>query len=92
LLPEINVHGLDEQKPGSLKLVSGIADAVATDQAGRVDVVIDWKSDIELIPAASKEHRAQLRQYMKATGCRLGAIVYMTLGQIDEVCGPSAEG
>jgi exodeoxyribonuclease-5 len=90
LLPEINVHGLDEQKPGSLKLVSGIADAIAPDEAGRVALVIDWKSDIELIPAASKEHRAQLRQYMKATGCRLGAVVYMTLGQVDEVRGPDA--
>jgi exodeoxyribonuclease-5 len=92
LLPEINVHGLDEQKPGSLKLVSGIADAIASDEAGRVDLVIDWKSDIELIPASSKEHRAQMRQYMKATSCRLGAVVYMTLGQVDEVHSPSAGG
>ncbi len=92
LLPEINVHGVDEQEPGSLKLVSGIADAIALDDAGRVDLVIDWKSDIELIPAALKEHRSQLRQYMKATGCRLGAVVYMTMGQVDEVRGPDAGG
>jgi exodeoxyribonuclease-5 len=90
LLPEISVHGLDEQKPRSLKLVSGIADAIAMDEAGRVDLVIDWKSDIELIPAASKEHRAQLRQYMKATECHIGAVVYMTLGQVDEVRGLNA--
>jgi exodeoxyribonuclease-5 len=92
LLPEISVHGLDEKRLGSLKLVSGVADAIATDEAGRVDLVIDWKSNIELIPAASKEHRAQLRQYMKAASCRLGAVVYMTLGQVDEVHSPSAEG
>ena len=87
LLPEINVHGVDEQKPGSLRLVSGVADAIAADEAGRVDLVIDWKTDIELIPAALKEHRAQLRQYMKATKCHIGAVVYMTLGQVDEVRG-----
>ena len=92
LLPEINVHGVDEQRPGSLKLVSGVADAIATDEAGRVDLVIDWKSDIELIPAALKEHRAQLRQYLKLTSSPLGAVIYMTIGQVDEVHGPSAEG
>ena len=92
LLAEINVHGVEEQRPGSLKLVSGVADAIATGETGRVDLVIDWKSDIELIPAASKEHRAQLREYMKATSCRLGAVVYMTLGQVDEVHGPGAGG
>jgi exodeoxyribonuclease-5 len=92
LLPEINVHGVDEQRPGGLKLVSGVADAIAADEAGGVDLVIDWKSDVELPPAAAKEHRAQMRQYMKATSCRLGAVVYMTLGQVDEVHSPSAGG
>jgi exodeoxyribonuclease-5 len=87
LLPEISIHCVDEQKPDCLKLVSGVADAVALDDAGRVDLVIDWKSDIELIPAATKEHRAQLNQYMKATNCRMGAVVYMTLGHVDELKG-----
>jgi hypothetical protein len=85
LVPEINVHWVDEQRPGSLKLVSGFVDVIATDEAGGVDLGIDLKSDIELIPAASKEHRAQLRQYMKATSCPLGAVVYITLGQAEEV-------
>ena len=92
LLPEVNVLGLDGQSPESLKLVSGVADAVATDKAGRVNLVIDWKTDIELPPAASKEHRAQLRQYMKAMGCPFGVVIYMTLGQVDEVHDPDAEG
>ena len=62
LLPELNVHGVDEQRPESLKLVSGVADAIATDEAGQVNLVIDWKSDIELIYCKpQKEHRAQLR-------------------------------
>jgi exodeoxyribonuclease-5 len=92
LLPEINVHGVDEQRPGSLNLVSGVADAVAMDEAGRVALIIDWKSDVELTPAASNEHRAQMRQYLKATSGPLGAVIYMTLGQVDEVHGPSAGG
>ncbi len=92
LISEVNVHGLDEQRPGNLKLVSGVTDAVAMNEDGRVDLVVDWKSDVELTSAASKEHRAQMRQYMKATGCPFGVVIYMTLGQVDEVRGPEAEG
>ena len=91
LLAEVNVHGLDEQEPGSLKLVSGVADAIAPGEAGGVELVIEWKSDVELTPGDSREHRAQLRQYMKATGSPLGTVVYMTLGRVDEVHGSDAE-
>jgi len=85
LLPEISLYGTDERGPGSLKLMSGIADAIAVDETGRVELVIDWKSDVELVPEAAEEHRTQLGQYLKATGCRRGAVVYMTLGQLEEV-------
>ncbi len=91
LLTEVSLHGVDEEAPGILKLVSGVADAIATGEAGSVDLAIEWKSDVEITAGASKEHRAQLRQYMKATGCPLGAVVYMTLGQVDEIHGPNAD-
>jgi hypothetical protein len=92
LLAEVTVHGAEEQRPGVLQLVSGVADAIAPTGAGGVGLVIEWKSDVELTPVTSNEHHAQLRQYMKAINCPLGAIVYMTLGQVDEVRGPDAEG
>jgi ATP-dependent helicase/nuclease subunit A len=85
LVTEVNVRRAEKRGPSVLQLASGVADAIAPTEAGGVDLVIEWKSDVELTSASPKDHRAQLSQYMKATGCSSGAIVYMTLGQVDEV-------
>jgi ATP-dependent helicase/nuclease subunit A len=85
ILPEVNVHGLGNRETTSLNLISGVADALVVNDGGRVDLIIDWKSDVEPNAAVSKEHCAQLRQYLKATSCPSGAIVYMTLGRVDAV-------
>ena len=88
LLPELWVYAsvLADQK---LSLTAGIADAVATDAEGRVDAVIDWKSDVDPRPEQIQIYRAQVRDYLTATGAQLGLIVFLTSNQVERVDLPS---
>ncbi|MGY2804166.1 3'-5' exonuclease [Bradyrhizobium sp. USDA 4506] len=64
-------------------LIGGRADAIAYDDEG--GVVFDWKSDVDPKEAEFSTYRRQLVQYLRATGSRRGAIVYMTTGHVDWV-------
>ena len=66
-------------------LAAGIADAVAVAETGRVEVVVDWKSDVDPGAAQRARYRAQVRDYLRATGARTGLIVYLTSGRVDRV-------
>ena len=63
-------------------LVSGRADAVALGDAGDVEVVLDWKSDVDPDPASRREHIAQMADYLEATGATRGAIVYVSRSEV----------
>ena len=65
--------------------IAGFADAVALDDDGRVEVVIDWKSDVAPDDRTRGLYRGQVAQYVEALDARQGAVVYMTSGQIDPV-------
>jgi hypothetical protein len=41
-------------------IVSGIADAVAYDAEGRIEVIIDWKSDVEIDAERVNSYHGQL--------------------------------
>ncbi|MER9599306.1 hypothetical protein [Mesorhizobium sp. M0244] len=56
-------------------------DAVALDD-GRAAVVLDWKSDIAPTQEDMRIHAGQLEDYLRTTGARRGALVYMTLGTV----------
>lgn len=64
-------------------LVGGRADAIAWDDDGAV--VFDWKSDVAPGEGDFSAYRQQLGHYLRATGSRRGAIVYMTSGRADWV-------
>jgi hypothetical protein len=49
LMPEHTVYGHLAGTSGDV-LISGIADAVAVDGNGQIEVVVDWKSDVALTP------------------------------------------
>lgn len=60
----------------------GIADAVALDAAGRINVVVDWKSDVAPNEAIIRQYLTQVRTYMEATGADHGLLVFLTSGQV----------
>jgi ATP-dependent exoDNAse (exonuclease V) beta subunit len=84
LVPELAVWS-GSQNDGYL---AGRADAVAIVD-GNVAAVLDWKSD--LAPSAQERsgYRGQLSEYLKATGASRGALVYMSLGEVEWITQPS---
>jgi ATP-dependent exoDNAse (exonuclease V) beta subunit len=73
----------DEGRPEIV--VSGTADAVVLRDDGGIDAVIDWKSDVSPGAAQRERYQGQIRDYLLATGAARGLVVYMTVGQVDEV-------
>jgi exodeoxyribonuclease-5 len=82
LLPEFPVYAkiiIDND----FSLTAGIADAVAIDDMGHVDTVIDWKSDVDPTPKQIELYRDQVRGYLDATGAKTGLIVFLTTGRVE---------
>jgi CRISPR-associated exonuclease Cas4 len=77
LEPEVPIYA---SEPNCV-LVAGRADAISVVD-GRIDAVIDWKSDLEPDAVERAAHVAQLSDYLRAIGAPRGAIVYLTLGQV----------
>ncbi len=72
----------------TVTLTAGIADAVAIDERGRIEAVVDWKSDVAPAPAQVDIYRGQVLDYLAATGARRGLIVFMTSGRVERVRSP----
>ncbi len=85
LQPELPLYACTAGEAGVEVATSGIADAVALDPCGSIEVIVDWKSDVAPSAAQRQRYRAQVRDYLSATGAAKGIIVYMTLGQVDEI-------
>lgn len=47
LVPEHTIYGSQANEDGEI-IVSGIADAVAYDTEGGIEIIVDWKSDIDI--------------------------------------------
>ena len=60
----------------------GIADAVALDEKGAVETVIDWKSDRNPSEEVLEHYRHQIRAYLHLTGAREGLLVLCTAGKV----------
>ena len=76
LVPEVAVWAAREAY-----LLAGRADALAI-RGGRIEVAIDWKSDINPTANIRTAYGGQLRDYLEATGAERGAIVFLTLGEV----------
>ena len=81
LTPEYWVYGSDIEGR-KLAVTAGIADAVTFDDDGRIDVVVDWKSDTRLRERQIRIYRKQVGLYLKATGAKTGLIVFLDLDRI----------
>lgn len=77
LVPEWPIYALIEHEPPTA--LAGRIDAIAY-KGGEVDVVVDWKSDINPTDADIRLHEGQLEHYLRATNAERGALVYMTPG------------
>jgi exodeoxyribonuclease-5 len=83
LVPEHTVFG-SKSDGKTNTFVSGIADAVARDVNDTIEVIIDWKSDVEMNAEKFTAYRAQLGDYREQTGAKRALLVLMTTGKILE--------
>ena len=81
LVPEHTIFGR-KTTPAAEILVSGIADAVAPDAGGGIEVVIDWKSDVDPSTATIAHYRKQISEYCEQTGAKRALLVLMTTGKV----------
>jgi exodeoxyribonuclease-5 len=84
LLPEMTVYAC-ERAGRETTYVGGVADAIAVNADGTVDVVIDWKSDTSPDETAINLYRQQVVDYLDATGAREGLLVFVTTGNVVRV-------
>ena len=84
LLPEFPLYA-STMTEAHEEVTTGIADAIAFGPDGAPQVVIDWKSDVDLAPEAIQHYRAQMRAYLDATDAERGLVVAATSGTIISV-------
>ena len=84
LLPEMTVFSAEPAGQGTI-YVGGVADALALDGGKNVDVVVDWKTDVEPTAEVVKLYREQVRDYLASTGGKEGLLVFVTSGRIERV-------
>ena len=81
LVPEHTIYGSEANDDGEI-IVSGIADAVAYDAEGRIEVIVDWKSDVDIDAERLNSYRGQLGTYRRHTGAAHAFLVLMTTGKV----------
>ncbi len=81
LVPECSVFGSRMEADGELAF-AGIADAIAFDETGAPEVVIDWKTDIDPRQSQLKHYGEQVRAYLQLTGAKRGLVVLVTSGRV----------
>ena len=84
LVPEFRVYASTIEDCAAT-LTAGIADAVAIDEEGRIDVVVDWKSDVNPGAEQIAMYRDQVRDYLQSTAAPIGLIVLLSSGQIEKI-------
>ena len=84
LVPECWCYG-SAVNGQSVSITAGIADAVAVDEKGSIDVVVDWKSDTMVRENQVEAYADQVHDYMVATGARTGLIVFLNSDRIETV-------
>ncbi|WP_409192023.1 UvrD-helicase domain-containing protein [Bradyrhizobium sp. RDM4] len=84
LVPELPLFG-SQTHEGSEVLLSGQVDAIAFDDAGAIDAVVDWKSDVDPDASSIGHYRQQIADYRKQTKAKRALLVFMTTGQVVEL-------
>jgi hypothetical protein len=84
LVAEVTVFSAQLDK-ATTTFVGGVADALALAASGDIDAVVDWKSDVDPSPVTVESYKAQVRDYLIATGAKSGLIVFVTSGRVENV-------
>ena len=84
LVPEFQVYA-SAIEDRTVSLTAGIADAVAINERGHIDVVVDWKSDVDPGAEQIAMYRNQVRDYLQSTTTKTALIVFLSLGRIEKV-------
>jgi exodeoxyribonuclease-5 len=84
LLPEMTIFSAQADDDRTI-YVGGIADAVAYQPTGAIDLVVDWKTDVSPSAQQIDLYREQMRDYLDATGAPEGLLVFVTTGQVVRV-------
>jgi exodeoxyribonuclease-5 len=84
LLPEMTVFSAQADNDRTI-YVGGVADAVAYQPTGAIDLVVDWKTDVSPSVQQIDLYREQMRDYLAATGAPEGLLVFVTTGQLVRV-------
>ena len=84
LVPEFRVYA-SVVEGAAASLTAGIADAVAIDETGRIDEVVDWKSDVNPGAKQIAMYRSQVLDYLESTGAKTGLLVFLGSGRIERV-------
>jgi exodeoxyribonuclease-5 len=84
LLPELTVFSVQADDNHTI-YVGGIADAVAYQATGAIDLVIDWKTDVSPSALQIDLYREQIRDYLIASSAPEGLLVFVTTGQLIRV-------
>ena len=79
LVPEFPVYASTETDTHE-EATAGIVDAIAFDEDGAPQVVIDWKSDVAPSPETLEHYRAQVRAHLDMSGAERGMVVCVTSG------------
>jgi exodeoxyribonuclease-5 len=85
LQPEFGVFQLRSTERNETVCTAGIVDAIAYNFQGAPELVFDWKSDVAPAPEARQRHASQVREYLDCTEAARGFVVYMTIGELQEV-------
>jgi hypothetical protein len=59
--------------------VAGIADAVAYEAEGRIEVIVHWNSDVDIDAGRWNSDRGQLGAYQRRTGVPHAWLALMTM-------------
>jgi hypothetical protein len=62
-----------------------VADALAYLPLGIIDLVIDWKTDVNPSVQQIDMYRTQMRDYLAATAASEGLLVFVSTGQLVRV-------
>ena len=81
LVAEFPVYGSKETDTHE-EAAAGIVDAIAFNDDGAPELMIDWKSDVDPSPETLEHYRAQVRAYLDMTGADHGLIVAVTTGAV----------
>ncbi|WP_264583371.1 UvrD-helicase domain-containing protein [Rhodoblastus acidophilus] len=84
LRPEVSIFS-SVADGANFEMTSGVADALALGPDGSIDMVVDWKSDVEPDAKTVELYRGQVRDYLAATSAQTGLIVFLTPGRVEKI-------